>query len=351
MLTFVWNSDIAAMLCRAWWMLRRRWRRCWCLLATRFRLVVAWMLRSTAETSFLLAARAGLRLSPALPFNSFFSSTRQKFSKRVHPAQFRTRASQLTRHSTRKVAQLSNMMPCAARGRRLPSLMLVAGCLGFTELAHVLVQTPQRSRTHAAIRPRLAIASKPQGSRTLVLTRPRHAVVRAAAAGEMGFQLQAAPLLSTALVFLSWGWLQWKSSAYNSIGDELDAELETLQKLTVETLTSGDAAAVERREAAQRAPSTRRGHGWRRPGRSAAREDSSRGYDSHSAARHGPSRKARHRSSVAKKRGRGRVPRRDALGPCPRRRRPADGCRCFYVHGGPDGASVARARCAASVNF
>ena len=69
----------------------------------------------------------------------------------------------------------------------------------------------------------------------------------------MGFQLQAAPLLSTALVFLSWGWLQWKSSAYNSIGDELDAELETLQKLTVETLTSGDAAAVERREAAQRA--------------------------------------------------------------------------------------------------
>ena len=131
--------------------------------------------------------------------------------------------------------------------------MLIAGCLGFTELAHVLVQTPQRPRTHAAIRPRLAIASKPQGSHTVVLTGPRHAVVRAAGAGEMGFQLQAAPLLSTALVFLSWGWLQWKSSAYNSIGDELDAELETLQKLTVETLTSGDAAAVERREAAQRA--------------------------------------------------------------------------------------------------
>ena len=131
--------------------------------------------------------------------------------------------------------------------------MLIAGCLGFTELAHVLVQTPQRSHTHTARRPRLAIGAKPQGSRTLVLTRPRHAVVRAAAAGEMGFQLQAAPLLSTALVFLSWGWLQWKSSAYNSIGDELDAELETLQKLTVETLTSGDAAAVERREAAQRA--------------------------------------------------------------------------------------------------
>ena len=85
--------------------------------------------------------------------------------------------------------------------------MLVAGCLGFTELAHVLVQTPQRSRTHASIRPRLAIASKPQGSHTVVLTGPRHAVVRAAAAGEMGFQLQAAPLLSTALVFLSWGWL------------------------------------------------------------------------------------------------------------------------------------------------
>ena len=120
--------------------------------------------------------------------------------------------------------------------------MLVAGCLGFTELAHVLVQTPQRSRTHAAIRPRLAIASKPQGSHTVVLTGPRHAVVRAAAAGEMGFQLQAAPLLSTALVFLSWGWLQWKSSQYNAIGDELDAELETLQRLTVEQLTKGDAS-------------------------------------------------------------------------------------------------------------
>ena len=145
------------------------------------------------------------------------------------------------------------MMPCVARGRRLPSLMLIAGCLGFTELAHVLVQTPQRSRTHAAIRPRLAIASKPQGSHTVVLTRPRHAVVRAAAAGEMGFQLQAAPLLSTALVFLSWGWLQWKSSQYNAIGDELDAELETLQRLTVEQLTKGDASAGERVAEAQRA--------------------------------------------------------------------------------------------------
>ena len=140
---------------------------------------------------------------------------------------------------------LKNMMPCVARGRRLPSLMLVAGCLGFTELAHVLVQTPQRSRTHASIRPRLAIGSKPQGSQT--------AVVRAAAAGEMGFQLQAAPLLSTALVFLSWGWLQWKSSQYNSIGDELDIELETLQRLTVEQLTKGDASAGERVAEAQRA--------------------------------------------------------------------------------------------------
>ena len=69
----------------------------------------------------------------------------------------------------------------------------------------------------------------------------------------MGFQLQAAPLLSTALVFLSWGWLQWKSSQYNSIGDELDAELETLQRLTVEQLTKGDASAGERVAAAQRA--------------------------------------------------------------------------------------------------
>ena len=126
----------------------------------------------------------------------------------------------------------------------MPSLMLIAGCLGFTELAHVLVQTPQRSRTHASIRPRLAIASKPQGSHT--------AVVRAATAGEMGFQLQAAPLLSTALVFLSWGWLQWKSSQYNAIGDELDAELETLQRLTVEQLTKGDASAGERVADAQR---------------------------------------------------------------------------------------------------
>ena len=130
--------------------------------------------------------------------------------------------------------------------------MLIAGCLGFTELAHVLVQTPQRSHTHTARRPRLAIGAKPQGSRTLVLTRPRHAVVRAAATGEMGFQLQAAPLLSTALVFLSWGWLQWKSSAYNSIGDELDAELETLQRLTVEQLTSGDASSGEKVAEAQR---------------------------------------------------------------------------------------------------
>ena len=131
--------------------------------------------------------------------------------------------------------------------------MLIAGCLGFTELAHVLVQTPQRSRTHASMRPRLAIGSKPQGSHTVVPTGPRHAVVRAAAAGEMGFQLQAAPLLSTALVFLSWGWLQWKSSQYNAIGDELDVELETLQRLTVEQLTKGDVSSGERVAAAQRA--------------------------------------------------------------------------------------------------
>ena len=155
------------------------------------------------------------------------------------------------RRATGLIAQLnSNMMPCVARGRRLPSLMLIAGCLGFTELAHVLVQTPQRPRTHAAIRPRLAIASKPQGSHT--------AVVRAAATGEMGFQFQAAPLLSTALVFLSWGWLQWKSSQYNAIGDELDVELETLQRLTVEQLTKGDASAGERvAEAQQSVDATR----------------------------------------------------------------------------------------------
>ena len=69
----------------------------------------------------------------------------------------------------------------------------------------------------------------------------------------MGFQLQAAPLLSTALVFLSWGWLQWKSSQYNAIGDELDAELETLQRLTVEQLTKGDASSGDRVAEAQRA--------------------------------------------------------------------------------------------------
>ena len=178
------------------------------------------------------------------------------------------------------------MMPCVARGRRLPSLMLVAGCLGFTELAHVLVQTPQRSRTHAAIRPRLAIASKPQGSHTLVLTRPRHAVVRAAAAGEMGFQLQAAPLLSTALVFLSWGWLQWKSSAYNSIGDELDAELETLQRLTVEQLTK--MRRVERRESvAERAAICRRDAGADGGGADDPRPGRARRADTTPAARRG----------------------------------------------------------------
>ena len=131
-----------------------------------------------------------------------------------------------------------------SRVKMLASLMLlVRSCHSLTQAGHVLLQTPQRSGYVLQTRPGQSHPS----------TRPRHAVVRAAAAGEMGFQLQAAPLLSTALVFLSWGWLQWKSSQYNSIGDELDVELETLQKLTVETLTSGDAAAVERREAAQRA--------------------------------------------------------------------------------------------------
>ena len=141
--------------------------------------------------------------------------------------------------------------------------MLIAGCLGFTELAHVLVQTPQRSRTHAAIRPRLAIASKPQGSHT--------AVVRAAAAGEMGFQLQAAPLLSTALVFLSWaGCSGSRAPTIRS------ATSSTWSWRPYETyrrdLTSGDAAAVERREAAQRAV-TRRGHAWKRREQFGARED------------------------------------------------------------------------------
>jgi len=81
----------------------------------------------------------------------------------------------------------------------------------------------------------------------------RQGVVRAAEVGEMGFQMQWEPLVSTALVFLSWGWLQWRSRAYNALGDELESELETLQKLTVETLTSGDAAAVGRVDAAQQA--------------------------------------------------------------------------------------------------
>ena len=123
--------------------------------------------------------------------------------------------------------------------KRLVTLtVLLTQCHSFTQVRHVQLPPQQRA----------ALQSRSQRSRPAA-----QSVVRAAAAGEMGFQLQAAPLLSTALVFLSWGWLQWKSSAYNSIGDELDAELETLQKLTVETLTSGDAAAVERREAAQRA--------------------------------------------------------------------------------------------------
>ena len=122
----------------------------------------------------------------------------------------------------------------------LASLMLLVPCHSLTQLGHVL--RPHRSRT-ALKSPHTALVSQSQRVR----------VVRAAAAGEMGFQLQAAPLLSTALVFLSWGWLQWKSSQYNAIGDELDVELETLQRLTVEQLTKGDASAGERVAAAQRA--------------------------------------------------------------------------------------------------
>ena len=131
-----------------------------------------------------------------------------------------------------------------SRVKMLASLMLlVRSCHSLTQAGHVLLQTPQRSGYVLQTRPGQSHPS----------TRPRHAVVRAAAAGEMGFQLQAAPLLSTALVFLSWGWLQWKSSQYNSIGDELDVELETLQRLTVEQLTKGDASAGERVAEAQRA--------------------------------------------------------------------------------------------------
>ena len=131
-----------------------------------------------------------------------------------------------------------------SRVKMLASLMLlVRSCHSLTQAGHVLLQTPQRSGYVLQTRPGQSHPS----------TRPRHAVVRAAAAGEMGFQLQAAPLLSTALVFLSWGWLQWKSSQYNAIGDELDVELETLQRLTVEQLTKGDASAGERVAEAQRA--------------------------------------------------------------------------------------------------
>ena len=205
--------------------------------------------------------------------------------------------------------------------------MLIAGCLGFTELAHVLVQTPQRSRTHASIRPRLAIASKPQGSHTVVLTRPRHAVVRAAAAGEMGFQLQAAPLLSTALVFLSWGWLQWKSSAYNSIGDELDAELETLQRLTVEQLTSDARAA--RKWPRRSDLSTRRG----------PMEEARTIRARIPVARTTPQRcrkvvRERRGARLASRRTRGGevASRTDAAG-SPSARRPADGARVLYVAG------------------
>ena len=130
-----------------------------------------------------------------------------------------------------------------SRVKMLASLMLlVRSCHSLTQAGHVLLQTPQRSGYVLQTRPGQSHPS----------TRPRHAVVRAAAAGEMGFQLQAAPLLSTALVFLSWGWLQWKSSQYNSIGDELDVELETLQRLTVEQLTKGDASAGARVAEAQR---------------------------------------------------------------------------------------------------
>jgi hypothetical protein len=122
----------------------------------------------------------------------------------------------------------------------LSSLVLLVPGQSLCQPGHVL--RPHRSRT-ALKSPHNALVSQSQ----------RRRVVRAAATGEMGFQLQAAPLLSTALVILSWGWLQWKSSQYNSIGDELDIELETLQRLTVEQLTKGDASAGERVAEAQRA--------------------------------------------------------------------------------------------------
>ena len=135
----------------------------------------------------------------------------------------------------------------------LSSLVLLVPGQSLCQPGHVL--PPNGSRAAVQQIPHNVPVSQSQRSphNALVSQSQRRRVVRAAAAGEMGFQLQAAPLLSTALVFLSWGWLQWKSSQYNAIGDELDVELETLQRLTVEQLTKGDASAGERVAEAQRA--------------------------------------------------------------------------------------------------
>ena len=146
----------------------------------------------------------------------------------------------------------------------------------------------------------------------------------------MGFQLQAAPLLSTALVFWGWGWLQWKSSQYNAIGDELDAELErAAAKAAVEQLAERQRQAGERVAEERSDLSTRRGRRMedartiRGPGESSW--DTAAG-----AARPGRS-KARRRPSA-------REPEEDGVrvesrsGSCARRRRRADGARVFIEH-------------------
>ena len=72
------------------------------------------------------------------------------------------------------------------------------------------------------------------------------------AAGEMGFQMQAGPMVSTGLIFASFAALQLKVAAYNAKGDELDGALRSLRDARVSELTSGDPESSGAVEAAER---------------------------------------------------------------------------------------------------
>ena len=76
----------------------------------------------------------------------------------------------------------------------------------------------------------------------------------------MGFQLQGGAAAVDGARIYELGLAAVEVDAYNSIGDELDAELETAK--LGETLASGDTL-TSNDEKPHSAPSTRRGHGWR----------------------------------------------------------------------------------------